>query len=87
MVILAMDGARTSHPLAGFFYWGAFMAFRIPDDDELLDGDLALYLYQPSDTGKVYCVEVSCWPNRKEAREYMDIIVQTSHAYNNETLH
>tara|TARA_R100001443_G_scaffold38050_1_gene51597 strand:+ start:1135 stop:1383 length:249 start_codon:yes stop_codon:yes gene_type:complete len=82
-----MDGARTSHPLAGFFYWGAFMAFRIPDDDELLDGDLALYLYQPTDTDKVYCVEVSCWPDRKAAREYMDIIVQTSHLYTNETLH
>ncbi len=65
-----------------------YMAFRIPDDeDELLDGDVALYLYQPSGTGKVYCVEVSCWPNRQEAREYMDIIVQTSQAYNNETLH
>ncbi len=65
-----------------------YMAFRISDDeDELLDGDVALYLYQPSDTGKVYCVEVSCWPNRKEAREYMEIIVQTSQAYNNETLH
>ena len=63
------------------------MAFRIPDDDDLLDGDIALYLYQPTNTDKVYCVEVSCWPNRKEAREYMDIIVQTSQAYNLSLIH
>lgn len=77
-----------TRPARVFFYGGIYiMAFRVPDYDDLLDGDVALYLYQPTNTDKVYCVEVSCWPNRKEAREYMDIIVQTSHAYNNETLH